>query len=154
MFSKYTGVDVPQNYSGNRFRKSTMETKTNVHKAQEIRTPISTVKTSVSPSFQDVIDKASEGVIVNDVEENLTTQEVDLEEKVLKSVDKTEILEDDEAKSPREPLDIIQASGIGQLLGAIGKDDLLLIALIVLLASDKGDMNLDAIVILALLLYH
>ena len=49
MFTKYKGVQIPQNYSGSRFKVAELETEMKTHK------PIpaySSTRTSVSPTFQ------------------------------------------------------------------------------------------------------
>ncbi len=52
------------------------------------------------------------------------------------------------------PLSLLKESGLGRLIEGVNKDDLLLIALIVLFARENLDTSLDAIVILALLLLY
>ena len=153
MFTKYSkGVNIPQNYSGDRFRKEIEETKTTVHRAQDTISSISTVRTSVSPSFQDAIEKK--------VAETLTPEEA-----VTAEIDKDDFEENEETQTKEQRaeqventspalLSFLKASGINHLWESIRKDDLLLIALIILLSSDKDGNGLDAIVILALLLLY
>lgn len=57
MFTKYTGIEVPQNYSGSRFKKEVEKTEMKTHRGQ-ISSSDSGIKASVSPSFQEVIDNA------------------------------------------------------------------------------------------------
>ena len=53
MFTKYKGVQIPQNYSGSRFKADGLETEMKTHKP----TPsYSSTRTSVSPTFQSAID--------------------------------------------------------------------------------------------------
>ena len=58
MFTKYTGIELPQNYSGSRFKQDIAEdTEMKTHRGQ-ISTVGGVVKSSVSPSFQSIIDIA------------------------------------------------------------------------------------------------
>lgn len=132
MFSKYSETRVPPNYSGSRFKKADpYETETKAHRPSEY----SAVKSSVSPTFEK--SQPTEDPQIEDFapsyEENEPTEEIE----------PTEVPQD-ETTSEAHPL--------GELLGKINKEDLLLICLIIFLSADKSLKNNDMIILLSLLL--
>ena len=147
MFTKYNGIAIPQNYNGNRFKKQPIETEMKTHKATEVQST-SFSKTSVSPSFQSLLDKA---VSVNDepststvpVQEEISSIEIEdsaVEEETEKEVDQEEV--------PAE----LSISPFMRMLEGLKSDDLLLLALILLFADSKSEIGNEAIILLSLLL--
>lgn len=189
MFTKY-GIDIPQNYSGNRFRRVNIyETETKTHRGPNAFGG-SSVRTTVSPTFKEDLDKrmlmdtANDNITLTDDEELSTqglvfpvtpytrptsdntdtiidattdsTTEFTTEEKVTITEEvttkKDEITDTDAGKTTFSSLlNEFKKSGIANILSKGKRDDLLIIALILLLASN-GESNTDVILFLALLL--
>ena len=144
MFTKYSGIVVPQNYNGNRFKKQPLETEMKTHKATEVQS-VSSAKTSVSPSFQSLLDKAvGEGdAFTVPVQEEISSVEVEdsaFEEETEKEFSQEE--------APAE----LSISPFMRMLEGLKSDDLLLLALILLFADCKSEMGNEAIILLSLLL--
>ena len=60
MFTKYNGINLPKNYSGTKFRQPPEDTTMKTHRPQDEKFKMQgIIKTSVSPSFQSIIDNAS-----------------------------------------------------------------------------------------------
>lgn len=158
MFTKYTNIKLPENYGGSRFKKSTIDTEMKTHRPQDMSSSASTVKTSVSPSFQSSLANIKAEVpsaYIGELQEN--TKEFDQTEEL----DNTEY--DDFIDTP--PLKIEENANcesdtstsikeLAHVLENIKSDDFLLLALILLFAKDGGEESMDAIVILALLLLY
>lgn len=148
MFTRYNGIDVPKNYSGNRF-KHNMETEMKTHKAEQPMLITPPIKKSVSPqSFQSEIDKvAEESTQINELDQRELT-EISEVPPALAPIDKDE--------NNLHPCDTTSASdtGIGAFIESLRDDDILLIALILLLAESEGHDNKELIVTLALLLLY
>lgn len=144
MFTKYNSVEIPQNYSGNRF-KNFGETEMKTHRA--VSTPVqqSPIKSSTSPTFQEVIDKT-----MNDAKE-VESDLLDISSKEEASY--APQLSDDTPNATDD--DATNEFSLARFVEKISKDDLLLIALIILFASDSSVSSYDTVIILALLLlYH
>ena len=145
MFTKYSGVEIPKNYNGSRFRQATIETEMKTHKAQGPM-PVPFVKTSASPSFQSIIDQRVSETIDTDnaVEDNIE----------LVNNESQEIAQEQEAEARTFP-QLLRESGISKLFDNIKSDDLLLIALIFLLSDSNNEGNKEiTLLLLLLLLYH
>ena len=144
MFTKYNSVEIPQNYSGNRF-KNLGETEMKTHRAALTSVQQSPVKSSTSPTFQEVIDKT-----MNDVEE-VEADSLDISSESELSYTPQQL---DETPNTAKDTSTNEFSLAG-FVDKISKDDLLLIALIILFASDSSVSSYDTVIILALLLlYH
>ena len=135
MFTKYNGIVVPQNYNGNRFQKQHLETEMKTHKATEIQS-VSLPKTSVSPSFQSLLDKAVSEEDTSAVPVQEETSSVEAEDSAV------------EEETPAE----LNISPFMRMLEGLKSDDLLLLALILLMANGKSEMGTEAIILLSLLL--
>ncbi len=154
MFTRYTGVDIPQNYSGNRFRKDLYEdTEMKVHSSSTE----GAVKSSVSPSFEQRLNYQSNVMKKDETIENATENDIFYQD------EEENNKEQPHNDSEQEKNDNIQhsksilkeLSPFSEYLKNIKSDDLLLIALIIFLASEKNGSNGDVIILLALLLiYH
>lgn len=169
MFTRYEGTNIPQNYSGSRFR-SNEAPKEAVHSTQQMA---NAVKSSVSPTFENAISLSQElnrDIIfapisdndedeplsdeattdVGDMEEVLDNEDISYSESEARSTPEKQPLD-----SPKSYLNQINTSSIGQFLKHLKSDDLLLISIIVILASEKALSSYDTIILLALLLvYH
>ena len=167
MFTKYTDIDLPKNYSGSRFKQAIADTKMKTHKAQQVPPNATAIKTAVSPSFQDIIDKTAKASEPKEPTNELSLNadavaevqeapnENDYSEDALS--DKETQIEAFAQQNERNDFDLFslfKSSGLGKLLDNKSRDDFLLIALIVLMASDGAGDNLDAIILLALLLLY
>lgn len=159
MYTRYSGVDVPQNYSGSRFRKKIIEeTEMKVHTS----TAQGAVKSSVSPTFESQIKGEHLPITVseNDSDYSETVEDVaendaSGEEYTSLQYEVTKENDDREQNIGRSILNDLNLSSITEYLKSIKGEDLLLIALIIFLASDKDVSNNDIIILLALLLiYH
>ena len=178
MFTKYNGINLPNNYSGTKFRQPIEDTTMKTHRALDEKViQKGVVRTSVSPTFQNAlnstIQEAREIESFSDDEHALphidnSASSSFFEEEVCES---TAICEDnndypssqfdskcdigDKNDKEAHPLNLLKESGLGKLIDNLNKDDILLIALIVIFAQEHSANSLDAIVILALLLlYH
>lgn len=143
MFTRYSGVDVPQNYSGNRFRKKTIEdTETKVHSST-----LGATKSSISPSFEKQLNQQfDEESDFQDTENSIENNEYILDE--------SNSCERNDSNTSNNNV-FKELSSFSNYFKNIKNDDLLLIALIIFLASDKGASNNDIIILLSLLLiYH
>lgn len=160
MFTRYSGIDVPQNYSGNRFRnKSIEDTGMKIHTNQTQ----GAIKSSVSPSFEQRLQNEQglknddeitfeEPEIVDDVVEN---QDNDISDIIDASDENDELIVSQKSEpNSKSILGDLNLSPITEFLKSISGEDLLLIALIIFLASDKNVSNNDIIILLALLLVH
>lgn len=157
MFSKYSSIEVPQNYSGSRFRKSQeIKTETKTHPA----TDYSATKSSVSPTYKDRTESCTEAQ--NDYCESPSPCDdctesyscCDCESDCIDSEDTSYSCED-ENKSCERKDDTKQGFLLGDMLANINKEDLLLICLIIFLSADGGISNNDIIILLSLILaYH
>ena len=149
MFTKYNSVNIPKNYSGNRFRQDIDDTEMKTHRPSSSTAAVT--KTSVSPNFQNYLYN-SYGTPKEDApeneEKNDTFQQNDIE---FSDTSTAKIENNDEIAI----VNTATESKVVQLLKSIKNDDLLLLALILLLANDSNESSFDAIAILALLLmYH
>ena len=140
MFTKYTNMKLPQNYSGSRFKPATEDTEMKTHRAKDTGTPINNVKTSVSPYFQSSF--VNEQSYSFEPQEDRDTYETDVDVPT-----QQEETNEDVSTSTHATL-----KELTRLFAGIKSDDLLLLALIILFASDSGQNSVDTIVILALLL--
>lgn len=149
MFTKYTGIEVPQNYSGNRFKKEVEKTEMKTHRGQ-ISSPDSGIKAAVSPSFQEVIDNAVSDK--GDTEQYASFDEDDINQTTEAPLDEicdvVKTMSRDEEES-----NTIEAT-LKRFFDSIGKDELLLLSLLVLFASDNQDCGIDGVIIVALLLMY
>ena len=147
MFTKYNGVEIPRNYSGNRF-SPTFETEMKTHRATANTVQQGTVKSSFSPSFQEVIDKTMNET----VEMPVTDDEIQVTENTTAEI--TDAQNEEIVQASHSYTKEAQKSDFNLmgLLEKISKDDLLLIALIIVLASDSAEGGTDVILCLALLL--
>ncbi len=168
MFTRYSGVDIPQNYSGNRFRKKSIEnTEMKVHTNQTQ----GAIKSSVSPSFENQFkdekfqsineeisldnSKITEAVAENEYFEGEIIDSDDSHEQIDVNLILQESNEQSSKPVNKSILGDLSLSPITEYLKSIKGEDLLLIALIIFLASDKNVSNNDILIILALLLvYH
>lgn len=135
MYSRYSGVSIPQNYGGSRFSHlAEIETKT--HRPTTTVTPI----------------KASPVPIIEDEDEKIEADyqfEEDIDESSEQAIDEDEqdvFLQEDKGEKARDDF------SLASLISHLEKDDILLLGLILLLISDSSKDNYDVIMVLALLL--
>ena len=149
MFTKYTGIEVPQNYSGSRFKKEVEKTEMKTHRGQ-ISSSDSGIKASVSPSFQEVIDNAVSDKA--DTEQYASFDEDDILNNIATPLD--EVCEDVGVRTINEDTSHTVEDILKRFLDNIGKDELLLLSLLILFASDNQDCGIDGVIIVALLLMY
>ena len=164
MFTKYN-MNIPQNYSGNRFKQPITETEMKTHRATD---PYG-VKTSVSPLFKDTIDTSggesqAKAQAKHSFEEEIRSLPNEDYEDALEEADDSpafcegcESKQNEKESAPHkgELFGFLKSSGILELISKASNEDLLIMGLIVLLATDSSQQSLDTIIILALLLmYH
>ncbi len=149
MFTKYNSISIPENYSGNRFKKAIEETEMKTHKGKEPVSSVSSVKTSVSPFFHAVIEEPIKEVF----SEPQDVYEEDFSEESNENTDTPTEKTENFDKTTEENISPIKRPF--ELLENIKNDDLLLLALLLLIAKDSAENSMDTLVILALLLmYH
>ena len=131
MYSRYSGISIPQNYGGSRF-SHLAEVETKTHRASA---PMSPIKSSYVPIEEENEDE----VEIEDFEEG-----------------NEEIIEEESEIEDENPIERQKAdaySSLKALFSSIEKDELILLGLILLLISDSSSQsNSDIIMILALLL--
>ncbi len=145
MFSKYSNVEVPRNYSGNRFRQGQeLKTETKTHPA----TNYSATKSSVSPAYHEQVASIEENEENECESSNAICEECELKNE--ENVD--HVCENEE--NPAQSCEECQRSSfsLGDILKGINSEDLLLICLIIFLSADGGINNNDIVILLALLL--
>jgi hypothetical protein len=135
MYSRYSGVSIPQNYGGSRFSHlADVETKT--HRPTTTVTPI---KASPVPIIEvDNEENEIDYELVKEDEECFKQEFEEDEQGVISQEDKGEKASDD--------------FSLASLISRLEKDDILLLGLILLLISDSSKDNYDVIMVLALLL--
>ena len=166
MFTKYNGINLPKNYSGTKFKQPLEDTQMKTHRAKTDNSMSrGVIRTSVSPSFQGALDKVVETADTVDYTaqndddasfyEEISDAYAQNEVAACKNTTKEESVKlECENKEPTTH-DLFNELGVSHLFENIHKDDLLLIALIVLFAQEHLQNSMDAIIILALLLlYH
>ena len=135
MYSRYSGVSIPQNYGGSRF-SHLAEVETKTHRPTTTVTPI----------------KASPVPIIEDDDEKIEADyqfEEDIDESSEQAIDEDEqdvFLQEDKGEKARDDF------SLASLISHLEKDDILLLGLILLLISDSSKDNYDVIMVLALLL--
>ncbi len=161
MFTKYANVKLPENYSGSRFKRPSIDTEMKTHRAQDISNVPRSVKTSVSPFFQS--SQIQEETTAQSNSTEVDTQQA-LPELDAMLTEEARVEDEETIHTPPEKTQedsnstALATSSIKELTRALEKiksDDLLLLSLILLFAKDGGEGSMDALVILALLLlYH
>ena len=151
MYSRYSNVSIPQNYSGSRFKVDD-EPSVKTHRASIG----GAVKSAHSPSFA---SSRVENAVLEDDKENAEGQidelsdfENDILDEELEVSDNNEgeiSASSDEIEPHKEGLDL---SKIKSILARFDKDAILILGLILLLMSDGDKKNDDVIALLALLL--
>ncbi|MBQ7907484.1 MAG: hypothetical protein IJ309_05860 [Clostridia bacterium] len=145
MFTRYNnGINIPSNYGGSRFRVPP-ETETKTHRETEFK-PIS------SPSaITTKISEPEQNDYISDF------QKPDLDESIDTGVDENDAPADySEPQEAKEQNQIkLLRDSFSSIFSHIEKDDLLLVALIILVASSSEGIDFGTTLILALLLiYH
>lgn len=154
MYSRYSGISIPQNYSGSRFAPIS-EPSVKAHKPSLG----GATKSAHSPSFvSSLYEESNNEAIKNssELEEEIIEQEPKIEEN---SDEQEALTKEDDVSCDKElcdtPVDArerFDLTKIKSVLAKFDKDALLILGLILLLMSD-GDKNNDEIIaILALLL--
>ena len=164
MFTRYKGINIPENYSGNRF-KAPIETETKTHKPTQ-NSVYGGTKTSISPIFENAIKERS---YVNDMSETIQVpddnyqneeatytqstcepQSIDFDEEFVENQDTKE---PENEKSPKNSVLGDFASVFSQITSKIKQDDFIIIGVILLLLSEKGEDKDVILPLLLLLLY-
>ena len=148
MFTKYTGIELPQNYSGSRFKQDIAEdTEMKTHRGQ-ISTVGGVVKSSVSPSFQSIIDNAvADNQATEDFSDAVSHESEEIECNPTVECNTVDTVSGATEKTTVE-------ATLKRFLDTIGKDEMLLLSLLLLFASDNQECSLDGIIIIALLLLY
>jgi hypothetical protein len=146
MYSRYSGIKLPQNYSGSRFVR---ETETKLHTASTL----SGVKSSHSPSFV-TSSKASP----LQKAESLSEDDCENEEPQNASVISNDTYADydlqkkhDEVRKVSSP-SLDDGFSLKSIFENISSEELLILGIILLIATDKDGLSDSALWILALLL--
>ncbi|MBQ8163224.1 MAG: hypothetical protein IJZ93_02515 [Clostridia bacterium] len=145
MFSRYSKIKVPQNYSGNRFNIDEPEMK--------IHTPATqfSVKNAHSPTFSASMEDTSikEDEYLSEVENDYE----DFEEEQIDTYEDQEVIDTPTDVSPKsEEKRGFDISYLKNLISNINSEELLILGIILLIASDKDSSNDSLIWMLALLL--
>ncbi len=156
MFTRYSNIEIPKNYSGNRFKKTIIEDTTMKTHENEMQ---GAIKSSVSPTYsehlyQNELDNSDISNHSDAVDNNISKEEDD------RNIIENDINEDTENNQGDECANCdlekekskLSLAPIFDYLRDIKSDDMLLILLIIILASDRSAQNNDIIMLLALLL--
>ncbi len=135
MYSRYSGVSIPQNYGGSRF-SHLAEVETKTHRPTTTVTPI---KASPVPIIEDEYEKIEAGYQFEEDIDESSEQAIDEDEQDV-------FLQEDKGEKARDDF------SLASLFSHLEKDDILLLGLILLLISDSSKDNYDVIMVLALLL--
>lgn len=159
MFTRYSDIDIPKNYSGNRFRKSQYEDTTMKTHENEMQ---GAINTSVSPTFKDRLNhsdypanKLYQSHHNIDIVSDDINQPVNEQNSLMSDTNDSSLSEEAHLNYSINDSKNNSQLGISSILDYIKdikSDDLLIILLIILLASDKASSNNDIIILLALLL--
>lgn len=146
MYSKYSGFSIPRNYGGSRFSTSS-EPQTKTHRGEVG----GATRHAHSPSFVSHNEAPIESYEASgeEYEEELALQDEpseDTPEEMVLDVPSETFLEQD------SPDDTIEVSFIEKLFRSLDKDQLLILALIILLMTDGDVKNDDIVFLLAILL--
>ena len=135
MYSRYSGVSIPQNYGGSRF-SHLAEVETKTHRPTTTVTPI---KASPVP----IIEVGGEE---NEIDYELVKEDEECFEQEFEEDEQGVISQEDKGEKARDDF------SLASLISHLEKDDILLLGLILLLISDSSKDNYDVIMVLALLL--
>ncbi len=146
MFSRYSKINIPQNYSGNRFKAP--ETDTKIHSP----VPQYTVKNAHSPSFISTFEEKDQPFEEAYEDEKVSVQVEDMYEE--STYEREEIIDtpvcvDQKSDNESKGFDL---SYFKNILSNISSEELLILGIILLIASDKESSNNSIIWMLALLL--
>ena len=147
MFTRYSDIDIPKNYSGSRFKMSQIEDTTMKVHSSDMQ---GAVKSSVSPTYNEHLNQ-----FIPQDSYNYSQKSEEIANNVNEVMNEDNYSENELTTFPQE--DKIAENNRSLLptfdfLKNINSDDLLIILLIIVLASDKSALNNDIIIILALLL--
>jgi hypothetical protein len=135
MYSRYSGVSIPQNYGGSRF-SHLAEVETKTHRPTTTVTPI---KASPVPIIE--VDNEE-----NEIDYELVKEDEECFEQEFEEDEQGVISQEDKGEKARDDF------SLASLISHLEKDDILLLGLILLLISDSSKDNYDVIMVLALLL--
>lgn len=140
MYSKYSGFSIPQNYSGSRFSPAS-EPQTKTHRGEvggatrHAHSPTFVSQNAEPEELYDEQDFIAQENPLNDIVEMLTPNEPQ------------EIFSEEDTAS-----DVNNEPFIEKLFRSLDKDQLLILALIILLMTDGDEKNNDIVFLLAILL--
>ena len=135
MYSRYSGVSIPQNYGGSRF-SHLAEVETKTHRPTTTVTPI---KASPVPIIEDEDEE-------NEIDYELVKEDEECFEQEVEEEEQGVISQEDQGEKARDDF------SLASLISRLEKEDSLLLGLILLLISDSSKDNYDVIMVLALLL--
>lgn len=135
MYSRYSGVSIPQNYGGSRF-SHLAEVETKTHRPTTTVTPI-----KASPVSIIEVDNEE-----NEIDYELVKEDEECFEQEFEEDEQGVISQEDKGEKAHDDF------SLASLISLLEKDDILLLGLILLLISDSSKDNYDVIMVLALLL--
>ncbi len=176
MFTRYKGIEIPQNYSGNRFKSEVPPpiTETKTHKP----TSYSPTKTSISPLFENALKTADavsdfkkesyetdeEFNIISNDDLNAYAENNEENLDAIEEIEKVNSIDCANESFDKEKRAITHQKGnlldefkplIGKIIGNVNSEDLLLLSLVVLLMGESNASSNELILpLLFLLLYH
>lgn len=154
MFTRYKGIEIPQNYSGNRFKSEAPITETKMHKPSMSYG----TKTSISPTFESALRQDTSNELEAELENefvdpvsNFSQNEIDYDENFSSPIE-APFVEEKVVKS--SVLDDFKPL-ISNIIKNVNSEDLLLLSLVILLMSDGNEDSSEIIIpLLLLFLYH
>lgn len=150
MFTRYNGIEIPQNYSGSRFKNEAPPTETKTHKPS---LAIGT-KTSISPSFESALRRQTSNETKYDDE--IIDEFIEANEPELDSGEDNSFFEEPEQniEIPEKTLFNEFKPIVSQIIKSVDQEDLLLLSLVFLLMSEGNESSGELIIPLLLLFLY
>ena len=152
MFTRYKGIEIPQNYSGSRFKSEAPITETKTHKPS----PSFATRTSISPSFERIIapQDVNEELEIDVDLTNDTNTDIEYEDTISNSSLRFEDVEEKCESDKKSLLDEFKPL-IFKTIKNVNHEDLLLLSLVILLMSEGSENSSELIIpLLFLFLYR
>lgn len=151
MFTRYKGIEIPQNYSGSRFKSDAPPTETKTHKPSASFA----TKTSISPSFENVLRQGENEELDTNYQNELVSSQDFYEDEnypseeiiVPSEMPKESQIEEKSLFNEFKPL-------VSRIIKNVDSEDLLLISLVILLMNEENEGAGELILPLLLLLLY
>ena len=159
MFTRYKGIEIPQNYSGSRFKSEPPLTETKTHKPSLT----STTRTSISPMFENALKNQFESNQVEEIIDSVSEFDQNDNTYIEEANENFDNLKDEFSSFENESSELSKGAMlldefkpfVSRILKSVNSEDILLLSLIVLLMSEGNSESNELIVpLLFLFLYR